>query len=92
MSKDYNNTLNLPTTDFSMRAGLPKKEPEILKEWQTKHLYEKLMEKNEGKPLYVLHDGPPYANGDIHLGHALNKTLKDFVVRYKNISWNYNIT
>ncbi len=86
MSKDYNNTLNLPTTDFSMRAGLPKKEPEILKEWQTKHLYEKLMEKNEGKPLYVLHDGPPYANGDIHLGHALNKTLKDFVVRYKNMS------
>lgn len=86
MSKDYNNTLNLPTTDFSMRAGLPKKEPEILKEWQTKHLYEKLMKKNEGKPLYVLHDGPPYANGDIHLGHALNKTLKDFVVRYKNMS------
>lgn len=86
MSKDYNNTLNLPTTDFSMRAGLPKKEPEILKEWQTKHLYEKIMEKNEGKPLYVLHDGPPYANGDIHLGHALNKTLKDFVVRYKNMS------
>lgn len=86
MSKDYNSTLNLPNTDFSMRAGLPKKEPQILEEWENEKIYNKLMEKNEGKPLYVLHDGPPYANGDIHLGHALNKILKDFVVRYKNMS------
>ena len=86
MPQDYKNTLNLPKTDFSMQAGLPKREPEMLKEWEEKKIYEKLMEKNEGKPLYVLHDGPPYANGDIHLGTALNKTLKDFIVRYKNMA------
>ena len=86
MSQDYNQTLNLPSTDFPMRANLPKREPEMLREWEEEKLYEKVMEKNEGKPLYVLHDGPPYANGDIHLGHALNKVLKDFIVRYKNMS------
>ncbi len=86
MPQDYNKTLNLPKTDFPMRAGLPKSEPEILKRWQDNKVYEKLMELNEGKPLYVLHDGPPYANGDIHLGHALNKSLKDFIVRYKNMT------
>ena len=86
MANDFNNTLNLPKTSFSMRAGLMKKEPQILAKWEESKLYEKLMEQNEGKPLYVLHDGPPYANGDIHLGTALNKTLKDFVVRYKNMS------
>ena len=86
MSRDYNNTLNLPKTSFSMRAGLSRKEPETLNSWKEKDIYNKLMEKNEGKPLYILHDGPPYANGDIHLGHALNKILKDFVVRYKNMS------
>lgn len=86
MPQDYKNTLNLPKTDFSMQAGLPKREPEMLKDWEEKKIYEKLMEKNEGKPLYVLHDGPPYANGDIHLGTALNKTLKDFIVRYKNMA------
>ena len=84
--QDYNNTLNLPKTEFPMRAGLPQREPEALKEWQEKHLYEKLMEHNEGKPLYILHDGPPYANGIIHLGTALNKSLKDFILRYKNMS------
>ena len=86
MPQDYNKTLNLPKTDFPMRAGLPKSEPLTLKRWQDNKIYEKLMELNEGKPLYVLHDGPPYANGDIHLGHALNKSLKDFIVRYKNMT------
>ena len=86
MSQDYNNTLNLPKTDFPMRAGLPKREPEVLKEWQDTKVYDKLMEKNDGKPLYVLHDGPPYANGKIHMGTALNKILKDFIVRHKNMT------
>ena len=86
MSQDYNATLNLPKTDFPMRAGLPKSEPVMLKNWEEEKIYEKLMELNEGKPLFVLHDGPPYANGDIHLGHALNKILKDFIVRYKNMA------
>ena len=69
-----------------MRAGLPKSEPVTLQKWEDNDVYNKLMELNEGKPLYVLHDGPPYANGDIHLGHALNKILKDFIVRQKNMS------
>lgn len=86
MSQDYNSTLNLPKTDFPMRAGLPKSEPETLKNWEEEKLYDKLMERNEGKPLFVLHDGPPYANGNIHLGHALNKILKDFIVRHKNMA------
>ncbi len=86
MSQDYKNTLNLPQTDFSMQAGLPKKEPVMLEKWEQDGIYDKLMKKNEGKPRFVLHDGPPYANGDIHLGTALNKTLKDFIVRYKNMS------
>ncbi len=84
--QDYNKTLNLPKTEFPMRAGLPEREPEALKQWQENKLYEKVMEHNEGKPLYVLHDGPPYANGIIHLGTALNKSLKDFILRYKNMS------
>lgn len=86
MSEDFNGTLNLPKTDFPMRAGLPKTEPETLKYWEEKDIYKKQMKRNEGKPLYVVHDGPPYANGDIHMGHALNKILKEFVVRYKNMS------
>lgn len=86
MAQDYNKTLNLPKTDFPMRAGLPKMEQAKLESWNKDDIYEKLMEKNEGKPSYVLHDGPPYANGDIHLGTALNKTLKDFIVRYKNMA------
>ena len=84
--QDYNKTLNLPKTDFPMRAGLPTREPEMLKNWQQTRLYEQVMKNNEGKPLYVLHDGPPYANGIIHLGTALNKCLKDFILRYKNMS------
>lgn len=86
MPEDYKSTLNLSKTDFPMRAGLPKSEPETLQRWQENKVYEKLMELNEGKPLYVLHDGPPYANGDIHLGTALNKVLKDIIVRYKNMA------
>ncbi len=83
---DYNNTLNLPKTEFPMRAGLPQREPEALKAWTDNNCYEELMKHNEGKPLYILHDGPPYANGIIHMGTALNKSLKDFVVRYKNMT------
>lgn len=86
MPADYNETLNLPRTDFPMRAGLTKKEPELLEDWENNEIYKKIMKKNAGKPIYVLHDGPPYANGNIHLGHALNKILKDIVVRYKNMS------
>ncbi|WP_407383203.1 isoleucine--tRNA ligase [Ruminococcus sp.] len=86
MSQDYNATLNLPKTDFPMRGGLPQSEPKTLERWEQEKVYDKLIKKNEGKPLYVLHDGPPYANGDIHLGHALNKILKDFIVRYKNMA------
>ncbi len=83
---NYNETLNLPKTDFPMRAGLPTREPEFLARWEANDQYKALMKHNEGKPLFVLHDGPPYANGDIHIGHALNKTLKDFIVRYKNMT------
>lgn len=86
MAQDYNSTLNLPATDFPMRGNLPKREPEILKKWEDSRLYYKMIEKNKGKPSYILHDGPPYANGEIHLGTALNKTLKDFIVKYKNMS------
>ncbi len=85
MPLDYNKTMNLPKTDFPMRAGLPDREPVALDKWYADGIYEKMLEKNEGKPLYILHDGPPYANGKIHLGTALNKVLKDFVVRYKNM-------
>ncbi len=84
--RDYNQTLNLPSTEFPMRAGLPVREPEALRKWQESDLYHEIIKRNEGKPLYVLHDGPPYANGIIHLGTALNKSLKDFVVRYKNMT------
>ncbi|MCR5138197.1 MAG: isoleucine--tRNA ligase [Oscillospiraceae bacterium] len=81
MSKDYNATLNLPKTDFPMRAGLPKREPEMLKHWAELDVYNLQLKKNEGKPLFSLHDGPPFSNGDIHMGHALNKALKDFINR-----------
>ena len=84
--QDYNNTLNLPSTEFPMRAGLPQREPAMLEEWEKKRLYDRLMEKNEGKPVWVLHDGPPYANGDIHIGTAMNKIIKDIIVRYRNMA------
>ncbi len=84
--KDYKDTLLMPKTSFEMRGNLPKKEPIIQEKWNEISLYEKIMKKNEAKPYFILHDGPPYANGDIHIGHALNKILKDFVVRYKNMN------
>lgn len=83
---DYNKTLNLPKTDFAMRAALPTREPGMVKAWQEEDRYGEIIRRGEGKPQYVLHDGPPYANGDIHLGTALNKVLKDIVVRYKNLT------
>ena len=86
MAQDYNATLNLPKTDFPMRGNLPKREPDTLKKWEDERLYYKMIEKNQGKPSYILHDGPPYANGEIHLGTALNKILKDFIVKHKNMS------
>jgi isoleucyl-tRNA synthetase len=78
---DYSRTLYLPKTDFPMRGGLPQKEPEILARWARENLYGKLRESGQGRPKFVLHDGPPYANGNVHIGTALNKTLKDIVVR-----------
>ncbi len=83
---DYKDTLFMGKTDFEMRGNLNTKEPNIQKKWYAMHLYEKVLKKNENKREYTLHDGPPYANGDIHLGHSLNKILKDFVVRYKNMN------
>lgn len=83
---DYNKTIHLPQTDFPMRAGLPKREPDMLSEMEAKDLYHKLMEKNAGRPKFVLHDGPPYANGNIHIGTALNKILKDMIVKHRNMT------
>ena len=83
---DYNQTVNLPQTDFPMRAGLPKREPEMLQAMYDKDLYHKMVARNEGKPRFVLHDGPPYANGNIHIGTALNKILKDIIVKEKNMT------
>ena len=83
---ELKDTLLMPKTKFPMRGNLPNKEPEFLKRWEEMDLYRKVLEKNEGKPSYVLHDGPPYANGNIHIGHALNKILKDFIVKYKNMN------
>ena len=82
---DYNKTIHLPKTDFPMRAALAKREPDMLAEMYRKDSYNKLMKKNEGKPSFILHDGPPYANGNIHIGTAMNKVLKDFIVRSKNM-------
>ena len=86
MAKDYNKTIHLPQTDFPMRAGLPKREPQLLNGEYEVSTYHKLMEHNAEKPSFILHDGPPYANGDIHIGTALNKILKDMIVRYKNMT------
>ena len=80
-TRDYSETLFLPKTDFPMRAGLPQKEPEILKRWRKLDLYGRLREAAKGRPRFILHDGPPYANGNIHIGHALNKILKDVVTK-----------
>ena len=81
MAQKYDHTLNLPKTEFPMRAGLPKREPEMLKHWEEIDIYNEMLKKNEGKPLFNLHDGPPFSNGAIHMGHALNKAIKDFITR-----------
>ena len=78
---DYNKTINLPKTEFPMRAGLPAREPGMLESWEKMDLYHELLKKNEGKPRFSLHDGPPFSNGALHMGHALNKSIKDFIVR-----------
>ena len=83
MSKD---TLQLPKTAFSMKASLPLKEPEILKKWEKNKIFEKLRKKSKGKEKFVLHDGPPYANGHIHMGTALNKILKDMITRFHQMN------
>ncbi|MGL6247722.1 MAG: class I tRNA ligase family protein, partial [Culicoidibacterales bacterium] len=83
---DYKSTLLMPKTDFPMRGNLPKREPMMQAQWEEQGLYGKIQEKNAGRPFFILHDGPPYANGNIHMGHALNKILKDFVVRYKSMT------
>ena len=88
--KDYGKTLNLPKTDFPMRASLPEREPVVQKEVFENGLYEKILKKNEGHKTFILHDGPPYANGEIHAGHALNKILKDTIVRYKSMQGFYS--
>ena len=87
--KDYGKTLNLPKTDFPMRGNLPQREPEFQEKVLDNGLYEKILKKNEGHESFVLHDGPPYANGEIHIGHALNKVLKDTIVRYKSLKGYY---
>lgn len=83
---DYKDTLLMPKTDFPMRGNLPKREPEIQAWWEEQDIYRKVQERTAGRPLYILHDGPPFANGSLHMGHALNKTLKDFIVRYKSMA------
>ena len=88
--KDYKDTLNLPKTSFPMRGNLPKKEPETLKFWEEKKIYRKLLEKRKGSKKFILHDGPPYANGNIHIGHALNKILKDIIVKFKLLKGYYS--
>ena len=86
MSSEYKSTINLPKTDFPMKAGLPQNEPKLLARWEQQRIYDRIREARKGAPSYVLHDGPPYANGPIHLGTAMNKCLKDFIVKSKNMA------
>ncbi|GAY76502.1 isoleucyl-tRNA synthetase [Sporolactobacillus inulinus] len=83
---DYKKTLLMPKTKFKMRGGLPMKEPKMQEQWDQEHIYEQSLKVNEGKPTFILHDGPPYANGNIHIGHAENKVLKDIINRFKSMS------
>ena len=83
---EYKDTLLMPKTDFPMRGNLPVKEPEIQEKWAEMDIYKKVQERTTGRPFFVLHDGPPYANGDLHMGHALNKVLKDMIVRHKSMT------
>ena len=89
MPLELKSTINLPRTEFPMKANLPKREPEILARWEETQVYEQIRAARRGSPTYILHDGPPYANGPIHLGHALNKCLKDFIVKAKTMSVSY---
>ncbi|HTS19357.1 MAG TPA: isoleucine--tRNA ligase [Verrucomicrobiae bacterium] len=82
---NYKDTLNLPRTDFPMKASLPQREPQMLARWEQSHLYDRILASRRDAPLFVLHDGPPFANGDAHIGHVLNKTLKDMVIKYKTM-------
>ncbi len=86
MSQDYNKTINLPQTDFPMRASLAQREPDMLKSWYDSDIYHKMLARNADRPRFILHDGPPFSNGHIHMGTAMNKCLKDFIVRYKNMA------
>lgn len=83
---DYKSTLNLPQTAFPMRGDLAKREPNMLKSWEERNLYQKIRESRKNCNTFILHDGPPYANGNIHIGHAINKTLKDIIVKAKTLS------
>src|SRR6266550_2753511 len=85
-STDYKKTINLPQTTFAMKANLPQNEPKRLEHWQSIDVYALIREKSAGRPKFILHDGPPYANGPIHVGHSLNKTLKDIVVKSRTMS------
>ncbi len=83
---EYKNTLNLPRTDFPMKANLAAREPEMLRRWEQMDLYAQLRARGQGRPKFILHDGPPYANGEIHIGHAVNKILKDIIVKSRTLS------
>ena len=83
---DLKSTINLPKTDFPMKANLPQNEPKVLARWNDMRIYDRIREARRGAPTFILHDGPPYANGPIHLGHALNKCLKDFIVKSRTMS------
>ena len=83
---DYKKSLNLPKTAFPMKADLLKREPKHLQQWQEENLYSKIQESRKDSPRYILHDGPPFANGDVHIGTALNKILKDIIIRYKTLT------
>ncbi|MGH8328133.1 MAG: class I tRNA ligase family protein, partial [Steroidobacteraceae bacterium] len=84
-SRDYKSTLNLPQTAFPMKADLARREPGMVREWEAQGLYAQIREASRGRPRYLLHDGPPYANGAIHLGHAINKVLKDIIVKARTL-------
>ena len=86
---NYKDTLLMPKTDFEMRGNLPKKEPKYVERWQENDMYNKVIQQNEGKDSFVFHDGPPYANGNMHMGHMLNKVIKDVICRYKNMNGFY---
>ena len=83
---EYKDTLLMPKTEFPMRGNLPNKEPLMQEKWAEMDIYKKVQERTAGRPFFVLHDGPPYANGDLHMGHAMNKVLKDMIVRHKSMT------